>query len=1546
MRSASMWSWPARFGVHHLLLGLCLTLFSAVSWAQPTFSQVFTPSTIGPGSASRLTYTIVNGAATPALDLAFTNVLPAGMAIASAPGVLTDCINAVVTAPAGGSTVTFSNGRLGGNGTSCFLALNVTSSTIGTAMNVTGDLTSSLGNSGTATDDLDVLANRPGFTKSFAPGTVTQGQRSTLTFTLDNTSNAGNAMSLAFVDNLPFGMEVADPPNIGNTCGDAVTAMPGGQQISFSPTFPGSNTVLAGATCTITVDVLATAAGTHENVSGDLSFFSVPGPGSGTSGLAVAPLTVNVGDNLIFTKTFTDDPVVPGDQVQLVFDITNRNRNLAVDDIAFTDDLDATLSGLVAIGTPIVACNGGVLSGSNFLTFSGGSLGPNESCQVMVDLQVPAGSVPGAYTNTSSNITGMVNGQPIIDPPASDTLFVTAAPLVSKTFLSNPVAAGDTVSMEFSITNSSATSTATDITFTDNLGQFLSGAIVASLPAAGFCGAGSNAFTFLDVGQLVLQITGANLAPSASCTFVVDILVPTATNSGDFVNVTSNITGTVDGSSQEGQQATDTLSVIGAPQFTMSFPNPLVAPGDLVDLEFDINLNEGDPAATDIAFTVDLNAVIPGWVATGLPVNDVCGTGSSLSGAGMLTFTGGNLASGGACNFSVSLQVPAGAALGEFTLTSSPLSATVSGTAVSGGVGSAEVLVSNVIFTKEFIDDPAIPGQTTTLRFTIDNSASSSDITGIFFTDSLSSALAGLAATPALPVTPCGAGSVISGTTFLILTGGNLLAGETCTFDVPVLVPPGAVNNNYLNITSSLTATIGGGVVVLPPATDNLVVNNELLQFEKRYVNGSVVSGGSVDLEFTITNLSATDAISDIAFTDDIDGAAGVFSVVGLPANDICGVGSTIAGTSMLTFTGGNLPAGGSCTFAVTVDVAPGAAGLLFNNLTSSITGMLTGLPVIGSPASDSIQVSALTFNKSFAGPVVTGQSTTLTYTIVNAGTLPALGLRFTDDLDAALSGLVSTNAPLADICGAGSSLTGAGFISFNNGNLAPGASCTFDITVQVPAGLFPNTFPSISSDLLAGAAAVSSPASADLMVLGLADISVTPAGLMFSERVGQASSAQSITVENTGTADLMVTGLTAANAPFSLSGGSCAAVPFTLAAGNTCTLDYQFAPLAPGNANQSIMVDSNGAAGQQSFLLEGLGLQPELSISPAALDFGDVVVNSTSASMMVTLNNSGNTALAVSSVTAPGAPFQAAGGSCGAAPFNIAAAGNCTLAYEFAPTSVGPANMSLDVVSDAPTSPNSFTLMGEGVEPQLNIAPAALDFGSVAINTTSPVMTTTLSNPGSSDLNVTALSAPGGAFQAAVGSCGAVPFAVAAGSSCTLGYEFAPLVSGPDNTTITVTSDAASSPDSFDLMGVGTVPMLILSSNDFVFGSVAVGGSENALLNLANTGDADVTISDILQPAPGFLVEPGDCGPTPIVLAVGTDCNLEVRFQPLVGGNQMSMFSIVSNDANSPADVTVSGFGFVILDVPTLDQRGLILMVLMLLAVAGWRLRGLRSMG
>ncbi len=63
--------------------------------------------------------------------------------------------------------------------------------------------------------------------------------------------------------------------------------------------------------------------------------------------------------------------------------------------------------------------------------------------------------------------------------------------------------------------------------------------------------------------------------------------------------------------------------------------------------------------ATAITFTDDLEATLSGLVAIGLPVHDVCGTGSQLAGTSTLTLSGGTLAPGETCVFSATLQVPA-----------------------------------------------------------------------------------------------------------------------------------------------------------------------------------------------------------------------------------------------------------------------------------------------------------------------------------------------------------------------------------------------------------------------------------------------------------------------------------------------------------------------------------------------------------------------------------------------------------------------------------------------------------------------------------------------------------------------------------------------------------------------------------------------------------------------------------------------------------------------------------------------------------------------
>ena len=123
---------------------------------------------------------------------------------------------------------------------------------------------------------------------------------------------------------------------------------------------------------------------------------------------------------------------------------------------------------------------------------------------------------------------------------------------------------------------------------------------------------------------------------------------------------------------------------------------------------------------------------IPGLAAIGLPINDVCGVGSQLSGTTNLSFTGGTMSPGDVCIFSVPVQVPAGTLPGTYTNVTSTLSATVDGQTGTGNAATDDLLIGGLTLTKEFIDDPSLPGDLVTLRFTIDNTTTE-DATSIFF---------------------------------------------------------------------------------------------------------------------------------------------------------------------------------------------------------------------------------------------------------------------------------------------------------------------------------------------------------------------------------------------------------------------------------------------------------------------------------------------------------------------------------------------------------------------------------------------------------------------------------------------------------------------------------------------------------------------------------------------------------------------------------------------------------------------------------------------
>lgn len=1049
------------------------------------FTKLFLPATIGPGSVSSLIFTIDNSENEEPVDgLDFTDTLPAGVTIASPGNAMSSC-GGVLSAPDGGGTISFNDGVVGAE-SACTITVDVTSGIPGLHTNVTGDLTSSVGNLGSATADLTVDGDRPGFTKSFSPDSVSRGGRSTLTFTIDNTANSSEAFNLDFTDNLPAGIVVADPPNAQTDCaGGILDAAAGSNSISYGPAFGGDASVPAQSSCSVSVDVIGTGVGLLGNTTRELTSGSPPV----SSGKASDTLEVTV-DPLSLIKSFTDDPVAPGGRVTTEFTITNFDRGNGATDIAFTDDLDTVLSGLVAIGLPIgdVCGPGSELTGTNVLTLSGGNLPPGGSCTFNATLEVPAGAAPGIYPNTTSEITADVNGSSVTGSPGSDDLFVQAAPGLVKTFIDDAVSAGDVTTVEFTITNTSTTSDATDIAFTDNLDAFIPG-LVASLPDDGFCGVGSSiTATPPFAGPQHLVMTGGNLIPGDSCTFQVDLQLPEGAAGGEFVNITSDITATVDDQPLAGKPASDSLIVITAPRLTKSFTDDPVPPGGTATLEF--TLTHGEEAAGDatgIGFTDNLDDVLAGLVATGLPVPDVCGAGSVLSGTSLLTLTDGSLAPGETCTFSVPVQVPDLALPGYHTNTTSSVTATLADLTATGLPAEDDLLVSPLTFTKSFIDDPAIPGGTVTLQFTLDNASPTSVVTAIGFTDNLDDVLAGLVAT-GLPVPDvCGAGSVLSGTNSLTLVDGSLAPGGSCTFDVTLDVPAGAASGTYGNTTSDGTATVDDTTIQLEPATDVLTVSVDQLLLTKSFTDDPVGPGGTVMLEFELTNLNESQGATDISFTDDLDTVLSGLVATGLPVPDVCGAGSMLSGTDFLTLTGGNLAPGASCTFSAALDVptmvAPGAA----TNWTSEVTGTMGGLEVTGQPARDDLEIVLLDFTKAFNGETPPGGTSTLTFTIENLDANAGMSdIAFSDDLDSVLSGLVAIGLPANDVCGAGSVLSGTSFLTLTGGDLGPGASCTIDVPLQVPVTALPGDYINTTSDLLADGIPVGIPAVDTLVVSGL----------------------------------------------------------------------------------------------------------------------------------------------------------------------------------------------------------------------------------------------------------------------------------------------------------------------------------------------------------------------------------------------------------------------------------------------------------------------------
>jgi len=453
--------------------------------------------------------------------------------------------------------------------------------------------------------------------------------------------------------------------------------------------------------------------------------------------------------------------------------------------------------------------------------------------------------------------------------------------------------------------------------------------------------------------------------------------------------------------------------------------------------------------------------------------------------------------------------------------------------------------------------------------------------------------------------------------------------------------------------------------------------------------------------------------------------------------------------------------------------------------------------------------------------------------------------------------------------------------------NLASGGNCAITVTFKPTTAGDKTALVSISSNASATPVAIS------LSGRGAAPVVIfVAASLAFGPvNVAATSDVKTMSLRNSGDALLTISGITLAGTDSNqyTQSNDCGT---SLSPAASCLISVTFKPTSPGDKTASVNVSSNAGAEPASFPLTGKGTAPVVTLSSAAVAFGNLAVGQTSDARTVTLKNEGDATLNLSDVTLTGADAIqfVLTHDCGA---TVAAGQSCVLTLRFKPTTAGDKAASVSIVTNAAGSPASLPIAGKGTAPKVVFGGASLGFGTVNIGAASAVKTVSLRNEGDAALQISAIgtAGPDNAQFTQTNDCGST---LAIEASCTISVTFRPTSEGNKTASVSVASNALSSPDTVALSGTGRSPVgrLVMEPASIDFGVQTVGTtSVDRVVTLRNSGDGPLQITALAVPALqvsfadqasyGFPTTQDCTPPLPRSLSAGASCTVNVRFAP-----------------------------------------------------------------
>lgn len=429
----------------------------------------------------------------------------------------------------------------------------------------------------------------------------------------------------------------------------------------------------------------------------------------------------------------------------------------------------------------------------------------------------------------------------------------------------------------------------------------------------------------------------------------------------------------------------------------------------------------------------------------------------------------------------------------------------------------------------------------------------------------------------------------------------------------------------------------------------------------------------------------------------------------------------------------------------------------------------------------------------------------------------------------------------------------------------------------------------------------------------------VSPTSMSFGNvQIQTTSPDQFVSIQNTGDANLAVGSISLTGTTpdqFSVSADGCSSQVLT--PNGWCSVNVSFAPSSTGSKSARVSIPSNAPTSPNTISLSGIGVNPSIFVSPTSLSFGNAQVGTVTPDHFVSIQNSGsgNGPLNLGSLTIEGAsPDQYVLSADGCSNQVLSPNGWCSVNLAFAPTSTGSKSARLSIPSNAPTSPNTISLSGIGVNPSIFVSPTSLSFGNIQVGANAPEQFLMIQNNGTGQgpLELGTLTLSGAAAaQFSLAADGCSNQILGPNGWCSVNVGFAPASPGAKSATLAIPSNAPTSPSTVSISGTGVV-RLQLSPSSLSFGSQKVGTSSAvSFVSATNTGSDFLTLGNVTSGganAADFGKGTDGCSGT--FLSPGQSCSVAVSFTPGAAGTRSAVLSFGLGGGS--VDAVLSGTGTV----------------------------------